>query len=148
VLPLSGPEVSSPYPIVEDLTGTSGPIPGSCPTESTVEIAVRRASVSLDLEARRAPVDTEFLTIDIGVSAIDGFFDQSCVSGPFFRLTVDGTVVEPVSGTSITASIPVGTTLDSSVSFCVPTGTRTFELGIGPDGETVASLPIVLAQPE
>jgi hypothetical protein len=147
VLPLSGPTVASPYPIVEELTGTTDPMPGSCPTESTVEVALRRASVAVDLESRRAPLGTEFLTIDIGISAIDGFYDQACVSGPFFRLTVDGAVVEPVTGTTLNESIAVGATLESSVSFSVPTGARTFELGIGAAGETIASLPIVFADP-
>jgi hypothetical protein len=145
VLPLSGPEVPNPYPIVAEVGGTTGPIPGSCPTASTVEIAVRRASVSLDLEARRAPIDTEFLTIDLAISAIDGFYDSACVSGPFFRLMVDGTVIEPVGGVAISESIVLGTTLETSVSFSVPIGTRTFELGVGADGEAVAALPIVLA---
>lgn len=143
VLPLAGPVPPDPYPLSVAVTGTSGPILGSC-SDGTVEIIPTGAVVDLDLGPQRADEGRRFLTVDLRLVAVAGGLGIACVGGPFFRLVAGDETLQPVDGTSVSETLDVGATFDTSVTFSIPSDVATVALGIGADGATAVTIPITI----
>lgn len=141
-LPLAGPRPPDRFPIVAAATGASGPVAGTCGPDERVDLAVTGATEALDLGPNRAAVDSAYVSIDLRITALVGPLGWACIDGAFLRLAAGDAVVEPVSGTEVSESVDVGTTVDVTVAFAVPLTITEFELRVGADGATDATIPI------
>jgi len=143
-LPLAGPVPPQTFPMPVDASGTTGPIAGTCSSDERVELTVNGATETLDLGPQRAADGTAFLTLDLRIAAVAGPLGFACVDGAFLRLAAGNAVLEPISGTDVSESLDVGTTIDTTVAFAVSLDVTTFELRIGANGTTTATITISL----
>lgn len=66
------------------------------------------------------------------------------MGGPFLRLVAGDETLQPVDGTSVSETLDVGATFETSVTFSISSDVATVALGIGADGATAAMIPITI----